>query len=383
MKLLPALVPVVGDLARRDLDEIVADGRLQIGQLRHFAGRSVDRVLDDVAVADLLDAGRRKLHQLRQRELGVFGAAADRQPDHRTSARRRRPQGCPRPSAGEGCSSVIVAANFSSSSRCSSLRLCGTRRLTTACRSPRVLLRRPGQAVALDLDFVAVRRAADDFDLGRPVERVDLERRAEHRVVRVDVDDGVELRVLAMKALVVRDVDNARRGRPAVRRSRRRGRGRRRGSAGRRRCRPGSSTVASRSTRTRPLPPHSLARRLDDLAVSVADVADRLASHLTEHRAGDDPHAAGAAALVAGLDLAAGLGALAVAVVAGLDRLVVELALDAGDHLVESRSSFRPPGRRPAGATFRPAAAAATAEDAAGARRRRRPERCWRSRRSR
>ncbi len=62
----PALVPVVGDLPRRDLDERAAGGRAQVGQRRQLAGRAVDGVLDDVAVLALLDAGRARARAARR-----------------------------------------------------------------------------------------------------------------------------------------------------------------------------------------------------------------------------------------------------------------------------------------------------------------------------
>ena len=67
----PALGPVVGDLGRRDLDERGAGGGAQRGQRGQLARRAVDGVLDRVAAVDLLDARRRELEQLGERDLRV------------------------------------------------------------------------------------------------------------------------------------------------------------------------------------------------------------------------------------------------------------------------------------------------------------------------
>ncbi len=69
---LPALVPVVGHLARGDLDQRPAGGRAQVGQVGQLAGRAVDGVLDDVAVLALLHPARRQLEQLGEHELGLL-----------------------------------------------------------------------------------------------------------------------------------------------------------------------------------------------------------------------------------------------------------------------------------------------------------------------
>ena len=91
---LPALGPVVGDLAALDLDEVVAGRRLDRAELGQLALRPVDRVLDDALPAagrvDLLEAAGREVEQLRQHELGLLGAAADREPDQPRKAWRMR-----------------------------------------------------------------------------------------------------------------------------------------------------------------------------------------------------------------------------------------------------------------------------------------------------
>src|SRR5207302_9341302 len=82
VELAPALRPIVGYLGGRDLDQRPSGGRLQGGQRRQLAGRSIDREFDDIiAAVDLLDSGRRQLeqfgeHQLRARSLYTNGEAA-------------------------------------------------------------------------------------------------------------------------------------------------------------------------------------------------------------------------------------------------------------------------------------------------------------------
>jgi hypothetical protein len=82
VELLPALVPVVGDLGGRDLDERVAGGGAEVGQDGQLARGAVDGVLDAVAVVHLLDAARGELEQLGQHDLGVLAADADGEAEH-------------------------------------------------------------------------------------------------------------------------------------------------------------------------------------------------------------------------------------------------------------------------------------------------------------
>ena len=82
MEGLPALVPVVGHLGGDDLDQRVAGGRAQVGQVGQLAGRAVDGVLDDVAVLALLHPARRELEQLGEDELGVLAPHPDPEADH-------------------------------------------------------------------------------------------------------------------------------------------------------------------------------------------------------------------------------------------------------------------------------------------------------------
>jgi hypothetical protein len=56
VELPPAVVPVVRDLLRLDLDERLARGGPQRRKRGQLARRAVDRELDDLAVLGLLDA---------------------------------------------------------------------------------------------------------------------------------------------------------------------------------------------------------------------------------------------------------------------------------------------------------------------------------------
>ena len=79
----PAVGPVVGDLGRADLDQARRRRPPRAsGSSGSSPGRPVDRVLDPLAAALLLDPARRQLEQLGEHALGVLGAAADGEPDH-------------------------------------------------------------------------------------------------------------------------------------------------------------------------------------------------------------------------------------------------------------------------------------------------------------
>ncbi len=115
VELAPALGPVVGDLARRDLDERLARGGLEVGQRRQLAGRAVDRVLDDpVTDVDLLDAAGRQLEQLGEHQLGVLARDPDRESDQPPKARLSLPN---TPSSVRRLSSVMLSERRWSSSR--------------------------------------------------------------------------------------------------------------------------------------------------------------------------------------------------------------------------------------------------------------------------
>jgi hypothetical protein len=78
MKLLPALLPVIGRLARRDLHERITCRSLEIGQARQLTRSAVDGVLDHVCTdPSLLDAGRGKLEQFGEDDLGVRSLHTD------------------------------------------------------------------------------------------------------------------------------------------------------------------------------------------------------------------------------------------------------------------------------------------------------------------
>ena len=106
----------------------------------------------------------------------------------------------------------------------------------------------------------------------------------------------------------------------------------------------------------RPSPWHVWQRRLDDLALAVAARAGADVDHLAEHRLANGPDLAAAVALRAGDRLGAGLGAGAVAGLAGLERGELDLLLGAIDRLLEGdpqvvaqvRTGLGPaaPGRR-------------------------------------
>src|SRR5439155_14707649 len=123
----------VRDLLALDLDECRPSGGAQRGQRGQLARCPVHRELDDVAVLGLLDAVGRQLQQLRQDQLGVGAADAERQPDHARSTRRSFAN---TPSSERRLSSVSVPCKRSSSSRCSSLRRRGITTLTITRRSP-------------------------------------------------------------------------------------------------------------------------------------------------------------------------------------------------------------------------------------------------------
>ena len=55
MKIAPALLPVVCDFGGAHFDEVIPNRNLKIRQCRHLARRSVNRVLDDVAVAAFIE----------------------------------------------------------------------------------------------------------------------------------------------------------------------------------------------------------------------------------------------------------------------------------------------------------------------------------------
>src|SRR5439155_26338848 len=76
-------------------------------------------------------------------------------------------------------------------------------------------------------------------------------------------------------------------------------------------------------------------RRLRDLAAAPAHIAHLRAHELTESRTRDHPELTDPVAAAARLDRRAGLGAVAVTVLAAVDELVLDLDLSAGSRLLE------------------------------------------------
>ena len=99
---------------------------------------------------------------------------------------------------------------------------------------------------------------------------------------------------------------------------------------------PAGHVHAERLAHGAPSPAFALvAGLLRDLALAAADVAGLLAHQLAERRPADGAQAAGAAAALAGVDRRARLGAVAVAVLAGVHELVGHLGLHPARRLLE------------------------------------------------
>ena len=335
----PAVGPVVGDLGRADLDQAVAGGRLELGQLRQLAGRAVDRVLDP-AVA---------LPPPRPRPAPARAA-------RRARARRARAGSGPRAGSTRAVERLVRAAWRG---RARFARACaGSSTSTThvlrrrACppRSggrPRPLSRStwPGCVPA----GILTSRSPSSVGDRRPCRRPSPASPATS-------SDRDQVLAAALEALVVGDRRRPRRGRPAGRRARRRGRRRRSGSAGRTRSRPGSRRPrcarAARGRRRR-----RRSHGCSGILPSPPQVGQAPACtswpNAVRRTCRTWPCAA---AGLAGVDRRARLGAVAVAVLASRDRLEGDLALDAGEHLGERRSR---PRRRCRRRTPGPRAAAA------------------------
>ena len=134
----PALRPVVGDLARRDGDESVADARLEARERRQLPRGAVEHVFERLRIdLDLLDARGREDEQLGQRSFGVCSVDANGEADHAACGRSQRRSRERTLSSARRFSSVIVALSCSNSSRCSTVRFRSTCTLTTTIRSPR------------------------------------------------------------------------------------------------------------------------------------------------------------------------------------------------------------------------------------------------------
>src|SRR5829696_9230977 len=134
----PAVGPVVGNLGRADLDPTAADRGIEVAQLRQLALAAVDRVLDVAGPPLLLDAVRRQDRQLGQDEVRLLRRAAHREPDQPKALRTRENR--PSPCRGARLPSSRLSSRRSAISRCSSLRLVGTKTLRMTRWLPR---RRP------------------------------------------------------------------------------------------------------------------------------------------------------------------------------------------------------------------------------------------------
>ena len=303
----PAVGPVVGDLGRADLDQArrrpPPPGRGAPGSRR--AGRR-SRTRPTRRPRSSSTPPGRQLEQLREHPLGELRAAADREPDH-----SRLP-------SSDSCS-------WRARSRCLRESLRGTTTSTTTCSSPRPRAAERRQAEALEGDRVAGLRAGGDLDLALALERRHRDLAADHRQGRRHPGDRDQVLAAALEALVLGDRDDHVEVARAARRPRRRGRRPRSGSAGptrspagprrprcaRGRSRPAPSQRSQGCSATCPAPPQvGQAHGLDELAEGGA-------AHLL--------HAAGAAAGLAGVDRRPGLGAVAVAALAGRDGLEVDL----------------------------------------------------------
>src|SRR5438132_8703329 len=122
MEALPALVPVIGRLAGRDLDERGPHRRTELRQARQLPGSAVDGVLDMIAPAHLLYPRGRELEQLGEHELRLLAPDPHGQADHGAwlpSARRSLAKS---DSSKRRFSAESESLNSWSKSRCSSLR---------------------------------------------------------------------------------------------------------------------------------------------------------------------------------------------------------------------------------------------------------------------
>ena len=301
--------------------------RCRSGRLGQLAGRAVDRVLDDAA-------SRARTPRRRAGASSSSSASTSSACSRRTRTARRITQpGCrarvgasrtsTRPSAGSPPSACPFSC--SSSSRCSALRRRGIDDVDDDAQVAAPSTTERGHALAAQRQTSPGCVPAGSSTVGAAFERRHLERAAERGERRRDVERGDQIVAFAHEALVVASRGRARTGRPPARR---------RSPA----CpRPlslmrwpsaipaGTSTSSSRVHRTPPAPAALAARLLGHAAVAVADVAGDRAHHLPERRARRRLQLPGAAAALARLDRRARLGAVAVAVLAALDRLVGDL----------------------------------------------------------
>ena len=290
-----------------------------------------------------------------------------------------RPARGPSP-RGPGCRRRASRRARSASSRCSSLRLRGTTTLKITCWLPRLRLRSAGKPSPSSTVRWPGWAPARPRSRARRRASATVRLRPEHRLRRGDSTMRDEVVAVALEALVLGDRDLDVEVAGAAPRARPRGRRRRSGSAGRPRSRPGSRPpcVAARR-RSRPLPPQTSQGCLGDLAGAAADVAGPVlrticpkAVRVTCRSWPAPPQR------LAGGDRRPRLGAVAVAVLAGGDR--VEARPRGGPRWRPRRARSRPATPMSPPAAGPPPPKPKCRERG---RRRRRPGRCRRSSRSR
>ena len=254
--------------------------------------------------------------------------------------------------------------------------------LTTTRRSPRRPRRSGGMPRAAERDRLARLRAGGDLQLARPVERRHLDRRAERGERCRHVDDRDEVVAVAHEALVLAHPHHAR--------------------TGRRRAAALARVAAARDPDPLPVgdpgrdvdlracaapgtgraPSQVVARLLRDAPVAAAGVADAPCARAGRTAVrGDALELARAAAALAAHDRRARLGAVAVAVLAARDGLVLDLDLAPRARRRRGRSATATatsppcaaPPRRPPPPNRRTAAAAAEERARRGRRRSRSP----------
>src|SRR5581483_1626990 len=128
----PAVGPAAGHGSRDDLDQRPARRRLDRPDLGQLAGRAVEGVLDEVAVARFLEPARNEGEQLGEHRLGLLGPAADGEPDH-VRDRAATP------------ASPSASASWRAASRCLRLSFRGRTTFSTTYSSPRAVPPRPGR----------------------------------------------------------------------------------------------------------------------------------------------------------------------------------------------------------------------------------------------
>ena len=286
VELLPALLPVVGDLARGDLDERVADDRVDVGEARQLARSAVD--------ARTRPSPARPASPRRRPGEGRAAPPARARP----ARGGRGPPGGSRRLAAEGATQLrehrLVGAQVllgealvepSASSRCSALSRRGTTTLTTTRRSPGRPRRSEGMPSPRSVSTSPGCVPARQLDGRCALERGDLQRGAERRERRGHVEHGDQVVALAHEARVLANAHEHVEVPGGALRPRRRGPCRRGGCAGRRRYPRGCRHRARVARARRPRPAALVAGLARDAPVAVADVARHRPDHLPERRA--------------------------------------------------------------------------------------------------